>query len=206
MTPQELALCIILVFGILLLINKIMYKNKYIENMAGSTSGNILDQETIINMASISKRGDTSLTNLAVSNNLTVQANATINKDVNIKNNLTVQANATINKDVNIKNNLIVDKDTSIKNNLTVDKDANIKKDIKISTGGKICIGNSCINEDHLKMLLGSVDITLKRSAGNHDGYNNFVGLCGGSLKDCSNANVALVSDINRAKFRFYKI
>jgi len=188
MTPQELALCIILVFGILLLINKIMYKNKYIENMAGSTSGNILDQETIINMASISKRGDTSLTNLAVSNNLTVQANATINKDVNIK------------------NNLIVDKDTSIKNNLTVDKDANIKKDIKISTGGKICIGNSCINEDHLKMLLGSVDITLKRSAGNHDGYNNFVGLCGGSLKDCSNANVALVSDINRAKFRFYKI
>jgi microcystin-dependent protein len=89
MTPLELVLYIILIFGVLVIINKIMLDNKddkNIENMAGTTT-NIIDEETLRNMASISKKGETSLTKLTVSGELIVQGNVTFdsaNKLLNI--------------------------------------------------------------------------------------------------------------------------
>jgi hypothetical protein len=90
MTPVELALYIILIFGVLIIVNRLLDNSlTQKEHMAGSnrpagtnppasTPGTtMIDEETIRNIASILRKGDTSFTNLTVTDKLNVKGNVT---------------------------------------------------------------------------------------------------------------------------------
>jgi len=71
----------------------------------------------------------------------------------------------------------------------------------KIFDNGQFCIGKTCINESHLKMLTGAQPIALHYNKGNAASNNaasnrTYVGAC--EFTGCGGVNIQATDDINR--------
>ena len=141
---------------------------------------------------------------LTVPGNINILGNSTINGKSTLTGDSTQKGNSTISGNLILSGNSTLIGDSNQTGNSSITGKFDVNGNIK---GTQLCIGNTCIDEIHLLMLVGkkTLGFNLDKSdvnGQNANGGGSYLGACG-TAPCAGGATVTATTDINR-KTKFF--